>query len=30
MASAKPTDYEGLTFKTIFKYMDMKDIIKKG
>jgi hypothetical protein len=29
LASAKPTDYEGLTFKTIFKYMDMKDIIKK-
>ena len=29
LASAKPTDYKGLTFKTIFKYMDMKDIIKK-
>lgn len=29
LAGAKPTDFEGLTFKTIFKYMDMKDIIKK-
>jgi hypothetical protein len=29
MSGARPTDYEGLTFKTIFKYMDMKDIIKK-
>ena len=29
LAGSKPTDYEGLTFKTIFKYMDMKDIIKK-
>jgi len=29
LSGAKPKDYEGLTFKTIFKYMDMKDIIKK-
>lgn len=29
ISTARPTDFEGLTFKTIFKYQDMKDIIKK-
>ena len=28
ISNAKPADYEGLTFKTVFKYRDMKDIIK--
>lgn len=29
ISNARPNDFEGLTFKTIFKYKDMKDIIKK-
>ena len=29
ISNARPNDFVGLTFKAIFKYKDMKDIIKK-